>query len=264
MPKKPLERFETLAQRWAERSLGRLFGGQLDPVEISADLARAIENNQQGGFAPNEYRVQLHPVDYAEMRQKWPDVAAILAHYVLQIARELRLELTTDPVVELVASPDIARHYAHIHAEHKSILTEETDVFRPIRAYDPLALLRERDAFLIVNGRRHVPLDKPQLTIGRRTDCDVVVEGKTVSRRHAQLRWRFGKFIIYDLGSRSGTYVNGEQVDECVLRVGDLIQLADVKLIYGEGLAKTQEIKSVDEDAAQITQMHPRFETPSQ
>jgi hypothetical protein len=254
MPKKPLERFETLAQRWAERSLGRLFGGQLDPVEISADLARAIERNQQGGFAPNEFRVQLHPVDYSEMRTKWPDVSEILAHYVMQIARELRLQLATDPTVELVASPDIARHYAHIHAAHKAIVPEETAVFQPINAFDPLVMLRHRDAFLIVNGRRHVPLDKPQLTIGRRTDCDVVVEGKTVSRRHAQLRWRFGKFIIYDLGSRSGTYVNGERVNECVLRVGDLVQLADVKLIYGEGNAV------VEADTAQNTQVHPRLE----
>ncbi len=258
MPKKPLERFERMAQRWAERSLGRLFGGRLDPVEISADLARAIENNQQNGFAPNEFRVQLHPVDYSEMRANWPDVSAILAHYVLQIARELRLQMATDPVVELIASPDIARHYAHIHATHKVIEMEETGVFQPITAYDPLVALRERDAFLIVNGRRHVPLDKPQLTIGRRTDCDIVVEGKTVSRRHAQLRWRFGKFIIYDLGSRGGTYVSGERVQECALRVGDLIQLADVKLIYGEGL--TQKTKAIEEDVSQATQMHPRFE----
>lgn len=260
MPKKPLERFEIMAQRWAERSLGRLFGGRLDPVEISADLARAIENNQQGGYAPNEFRVQLHPVDYADMRTKWPDVAAILAHYVLQISRELRLQLATDPTVELVASPDIARHYAHIHAAHKAVPIEETAVFRPIREYDPLAMLHERDAFLIVNGRRHVPLDKPQLTIGRRTDCDIVVEGRTVSRRHAQLRWRFGKFIIYDLGSRAGTFINGERVEECVLRVGDLVQLADVKLIYGEGSAETQQMRAVDDDEPQITQMHPRLD----
>lgn len=257
---KRLERFELMAQRWAERSLRRLFGGRLDPVEISADLARAIENNQQGGFAPNQFHVQLHPVDYSDMREKWPHVSAILAHYVLQIARELNLQLATDPNVELVASPDIARHYAHIHAEHKALPVEETDVFRPIREYDPLAALRELDAFLIVNGRRHVPLDKPQLTVGRRTDCDVVVEGRTVSRRHIQLRWRFGKFIVYDLGSRAGTFVNGERVEECALRVGDLIQLADVTLIYGEGLTQTRANKPVKTEVSQTTQMHPRFE----
>lgn len=246
-----------MAQRWAERSLGRLFGGRLDPVEISADLARAIEEKQREGFAPNEYRVQLHPKDYSYLRSKWPDIAEMLAHYVLQIARELRLELASDPTIELAASPDVGRHFALIDASHKVLLDEETDVFQPIREYDPLIALRKLDAFLIINGRRHVPLDSPRITLGRRADCDIVVEGQTVSRRHAQLRWRFGKFIIYDLGSRAGTIVNGERVSEYVLRSGDVIQLADVTLIYGEGL--TESTQPAIDDTQQITQAHPRF-----
>ncbi len=265
MNKKPLERFEAIAQRLVEGSLGRLFGGRLDPLEISAEIARAIEDTQRDGLAPNKYVVSLHPVDYAYIRQRWPDAPEVLTHYVLQIVREYRLSLMSDPQIELQASPDISRHYAHVHASHLQPLLEETDVFEPVREYDPLVALRKLDAFLIVNGRKHVPLDKSIMTLGRRTDCDIVLESKVVSRRHAQLRWRFGRFIIYDLGSRAGTQVNEQPVTEFALRPGDVIQLADITLIYGEGLAQTQPIEPAQHSEGltqtQATRLHPRFFT---
>ena len=40
--------------------------------------------------------------------------------------------------------------------------------------------------------------------------------------------------MLYDLGSTGGTFVNGQGVQECVLRPGDVISLAGVSLIYGE------------------------------
>jgi pSer/pThr/pTyr-binding forkhead associated (FHA) protein len=93
------------------------------------------------------------------------------------------------------------------------------------------------DAFLIVQGRRHAPLDRPVITLGRRADNDIVIDSPAVSRQHAQLRWRYGRVILYDLGSRAGTLVNGSPITEAVLQPGDLISLSDVTLIYGEGLA---------------------------
>lgn len=239
MSKRPLQRFEELAQRLVEGSLQRLLGGRLDPVEISADLARAIEAQQVAGFAPNHYRIQLHPADYTYLRTHWPDIAGLLQQYVLQIARELQLDLATEPTIDLVAEPDIGRHFAHIHAEHVRPLEENTEAYHPLRSYDPLGALRKLDAFLIIDGQRHVVLTMPQITLGRRADCDIVLENRAVSRRHAQLRWRFGRFVLFDLGSRAGTRVNGDLVSESVLQPGDVIQLADATLIYGEAHAQT-------------------------
>jgi serine/threonine-protein kinase len=53
-----------------------------------------------------------------------------------------------------------------------------------------------------------IPLDKPSLTIGRRSDNDVVVPEATVSGQHAQLRWQSGSWVVEDLGSTNGTYVD--------------------------------------------------------
>ena len=48
------------------------------------------------------------------------------------------------------------------------------------------------------------------ITIGRRSDCDVVIEDATVSRHHARLRRRpSGTWLVEDLHSKNGTAVNG-------------------------------------------------------
>jgi pSer/pThr/pTyr-binding forkhead associated (FHA) protein len=91
------------------------------------------------------------------------------------------------------------------------------------------------DAYLIVDGQRHVPLNKPVISLGRNIDNDVVLDAPTVSRQHAQIRWRYGRFILYDVSNRGRTQVNNQTVNEMVLQSGDVISLSDVKLIYGEG-----------------------------
>ena len=93
------------------------------------------------------------------------------------------------------------------------------------------------------------------MTLGRRSDCDIVLDSRSVSRRHAQLRWRFGRFIIYDLGSRAGTLVNEQPITEFALRPGDVIELAETSLIYGEEKSADSTTPPIDE---QITKAHPR------
>ncbi len=74
-------------------------------------------------------------------------------------------------------------------------------------------------------------------------DNDVIIDIATVSRQHAHIRWRHGRFIIFDVGSRGGVQLNGEPITESVLAPGDLITLSEqVPLIYGEGLESRQSL----------------------
>jgi pSer/pThr/pTyr-binding forkhead associated (FHA) protein len=94
--------------------------------------------------------------------------------------------------------------------------------------------LEETAAFVVIDGQRHVELARPLITVGRQLDNDIVLDAPSVSRHHAQLRWRYGRFVIYDLGSQQGTWVNGQMVTEHVLQAGDVIWLSTVAMIYGE------------------------------
>jgi hypothetical protein len=64
-----------------------------------------------------------------------------------------------------------------------------------------------------------------QLVIGRHPSCDVIMADETVSRRHAQLTFRDGGWVLQDLESTNGTRLNGAYVGRCRLRPGDRLGL---------------------------------------
>jgi len=64
-----------------------------------------------------------------------------------------------------------------------------------------------------------------RLVLGRSSGCQLVFADDTVSRRHAELRMTDGRWILRDLGSSNGTWVNGRQVMEAEVSPGDRIQL---------------------------------------
>jgi hypothetical protein len=99
-------------------------------------------------------------------------------------------------------------------------------------------------AFLIVDGTRLFPLELPVVNIGRRPDNQLVIDDARISRTHAQLRLVGGQYVIFDLDSSGGTWVNGKPVRQQRLRPGDVILLSGLPLVYGQespGLGETQE-----------------------
>ena len=76
-----------------------------------------------------------------------------------------------------------------------------------------------------------VGLDKPSFTIGRRTDNDFVVPEATASGQHAQFRWQNGTWVVEDLGSTNGTYVDHtyERKKTVNLMHGGEVQLGELR-----------------------------------
>ncbi len=74
-----------------------------------------------------------------------------------------------------------------------------------------------------------------QGTLGRRRECDVSLRDSTVSHRHAEIRWTSRGYVLTDLLSSHGTYVNDQKVAEHVLRGGETIRLGNVILGFRLG-----------------------------
>ena len=90
------------------------------------------------------------------------------------------------------------------------------------------AVLRVRDE---VGGARRVELLGERVVVGRSSSADVTLLGEGVSRRHLELvRDAAGRWTVRDLGSRNGTSVDGEAVDEVRLRPGQVIRVAQYEL----------------------------------
>jgi pSer/pThr/pTyr-binding forkhead associated (FHA) protein len=66
-----------------------------------------------------------------------------------------------------------------------------------------------------------------ELLVGRHPACDVVLADTSVSRRHAQLTYRDGVWVLQDLASTNGTMVNGDRVGRAALCAGDIIALGN-------------------------------------
>src|SRR5688572_3329091 len=87
--------------------------------------------------------------------------------------------------------------------------------------------------------QRRMVFDKPEVTIGRVQGNDIVLPKGNVSKRHARIVLKDGKFIIVDLKSTNGTYVNGRKITSpLVIKDTDKIYIGDF-------------IMGVDENGAQ-------------
>lgn len=81
------------------------------------------------------------------------------------------------------------------------------------------------------NGGREYSLSGPSFRIGRSRENELVLDEDQVSGHHALMFYWEGVVWMEDLGSRSGTYVNGERVDRCVpLHDKDLIEIGTMTL----------------------------------
>ncbi len=105
-------------------------------------------------------------------------------------------------------------------------IQEEAELQDPVRIPE--------DAFVIVDGIKVIPLSQPLIRIGRRLENNLVLDDPRVSRTHAELRAINGRYVLFDLNSTGGTYVNGVKITQSVVYPGDVISLAGVNLVYGQ------------------------------
>ena len=78
------------------------------------------------------------------------------------------------------------------------------------------------------------PLEGEQITIGRDASNGVAINDAEVSRKHSRLSFQGGKFVLEDLGSTNGTFVNGQRLaGPFVLKPGDVVSLGEqIVLMY--------------------------------
>lgn len=235
--KEQLARLEKQIESLVEGSLARLLGGQISPSELAAQVARAMVDGVRVDAngkpqAPDEYALTMHPDDIVLLADAAPNVAAELGGGLVEAARGAGYLLGREPRVTLAADPTLPRRQVRVLAWHSDTPLEFTRGM-PQESEDEQGRIPS-GAFLIVDGHRHFPLDRPVVNIGRRLDNQIILEDLHISRTHAQLRLREGRFVLFDLGSTAGSYVNGRPIRQHVLLPGDVITLGATRLVYGE------------------------------
>ena len=76
-------------------------------------------------------------------------------------------------------------------------------------------------------------LESPTVSIGRASECSIPIKDRYLSRKHAEIVAQGSKWVLKDLGSANGTYLNGARVQkDTVLKTGDRIRLGDTEILF--------------------------------
>jgi predicted component of type VI protein secretion system len=105
------------------------------------------------------------------------------------------------------------------------------------------------------------PLEGEQLTIGRDSTNGVAINDAEISRKHARLMFQGGKYVLEDLGSTNGTFVNGQRLaGPVVLKPGDVVSLGEqIVLMYDAIAADAGATMAVSRRAVQQSAPQPIY-----
>jgi hypothetical protein len=267
-----LRSFERGVGGLLEGVFGSVFRSEVRPIELAHKLSREMDEHRTASvsrvYAPNEYLVWLSPEDRAHYAGVEDEVIDELCAYLLEHARREGLTLASRPLVtfntderlslgefgiqarlvrldeegepesdaDSERQPSVARRRAAPAAEeveqehgHTMIYGGSEQVRAPTREAQPRRRVR---AFINLGGRRLL-IEPHGAVIGRSRGCDIVVEDPGVSRRHAEIRPAEDSWMIRDLGSTNGVYLNRSPIDgPTELRSGDHIELGETEIVF--------------------------------
>jgi hypothetical protein len=236
-----LDRFEALLKNIVDGGiLGRL-ARTVQPAEIARRLATEMEFNYGRGFvgptgriAPNDFTVTLNPEDFREYEPNQEALEAYLARYLEDIATRQGISLLGPCSVHLAAEQRQSRHTLAIESKVSGsastlppLPTPSRAAPAPRKAVPPARPRAGASSYLVdLTSGAKVPLGDQPVKLGRALENTLVASNEFVSRAHAEIRPKHGRYFVRDLGSRNGTFVNGKKVSaEQELAVNDTITL---------------------------------------
>ncbi len=243
-------RLEAFLERLFEAPAGRL-GATLQPVLLTKRIERAMDTGKAFGAAgiivPNRYDLHLHPADFAAFEPYRGSLEDDLAHGAAARARREHYQLVARPSVTLVADPAVPRGDVRVAANVVDVAGEPMPEPMPAQAAEHTMVLARPGhepappdsasrAFLLVHTdgapRVRFDLGGALISIGRASDNDVIVDDPEVSRHHCQLKLQHGAYSLADLGSRNGSWINGQPVSEVALGPGDVIRIGSTEIEF--------------------------------
>lgn len=92
-----------------------------------------------------------------------------------------------------------------------------------------------------------VTLPMQTITLGRASDCTIPIKDRFLSRRHAEIMFDAGQWLVRDCGSVNGTMLNGSRINgSAILKPGDRISLGDSELVFDQQVDSQSRLIAVD------------------
>jgi len=236
------QRLEDTVGGLLERGFARLTRTPLQPVLIARRLELAMEDGQviegERTLVPNQYWTFLHPQDYQALEPLSATLEANFCEQLVERATARGWTLLTRPHVRLKPGRDVRRHDVRVITQMMAAsplppITDGTQPMAPVSAPPVIPGSAEGSSELRVpDGAVTYPLTHVTVDVGRGRSNDIILDDPRVSRHHAQIRRRRGTFVVFDLDSANGTFVNGRPIEEAVLSDGDRVSFGGVELVF--------------------------------
>lgn len=233
------DRIEAYLRALFEKKLPKIFTGHQPDSTLVDELLQVMQKtalrDETGKlYAPDLYLLRVSPQDLIEW-QLHQDILDEIAHSIHTIGETVNLVFRKPPKIELVpvATIPVGGFSIAAHFVSKDLALPDTAVMTTQEAEGNEPTLPE-NAMLIIAGKSSYPLVKPVIDIGRHSGNDLVLSDLHVSRHHAQLRAIKNHYVIFDVGSTAGVYLNGRRISQATLHAGDVIRLGTVNLIYNQ------------------------------
>lgn len=244
---------ERLAENLLEGGFIRALKPRLQPVQLAKALAKEMVRSQMIGpetpIVANSYHVFLSPADFPNFAGFQSNLERELAGYLRGFAVRKGFRPIAAVTVSIVESSGLKG--GQIRTESRML-----DISPPQQRPDadgqprldgtmemPAVQLRETretlhpavarpQAALVGLGGELTPITREDTSVGRAIENDVVLEAKSVSRRHALIGWVGGRYLLEDLGSTNGTFVMGKRISRHQLSDGEEISFGGVRFIF--------------------------------
>ena len=226
-----LQRFEQRLEQMISGVFARTFRSAVQPVEISAALAREVDNSAQilsrdRRIVPNDFHVELSPGDHDRLQGLGPTLDHELVAMLKDHAAGQSYVFTGPVSITLEAADDLTTGRFRVRSKAVARVSQAGP--------DPTdTQVRRATAVLEINGER-LPLAAPGIVVGRGNDADLRVNDPGVSRRHAEFRVTEDidgpRVSVHDLGSTNGVLVNGRRVEDATLTDGAEIRIGNTSL----------------------------------
>jgi pSer/pThr/pTyr-binding forkhead associated (FHA) protein len=234
-----LDQLEAKIQKLVEDQLAGILPGLKLEDRVIQRLATAVKENivqqrDDRAIAPNEFTL-IVATDTSPMWKEQSTIDA-LKNIITTASRDVGLKFVTQPTVNITTDDTFSAEEIKVVASHKLEPVGDTQGMQTSMGNEENEAADNipENAFLIVEGVKVHPLIESVVNIGRRLENQLVIDDPRVSRNHAQLRAIKGRFVLFDLNSTGGTFVNGQRTSQTVLYPGDVISLAGVALIFGQ------------------------------
>ncbi len=241
MNKQHFARFEAQLEQLIEGAFTQLFGTRLQAQDLAIQLARAMEEGaktESGDprpVAPDQYIVLLHPKTRAYFIRKQPALHQHLSEYLVELAVGSGYRLNSNPTVEIGEDAELEPGQVNVQIGYQQKRNSTTALMKRVDVKpQPEA---PRNPQLVIAGHHTIQLTQAIINIGRGHDNHVVIDDRSVSRHHLQLRLRMGRYTLFDTQSRGGTFVNNVVIKQHDLQNGDVIRIGNTQIVYMEDVS---------------------------